>query len=158
MSAILSAISSNHSLFNENDPWSVNVSQYLHGNDNILNDWYNSDSIILRNIPLQKWNFVVIILEDQTVDIYFNGKLAKSLKLPSPVKTGGSEADLIIGNNGGFGGSLTTLTFYERALTPQEVKALFLEGYGSGDSLASELAGLVPEITMPSIRFKKTKF
>lgn len=134
------------------------VSQFLHGNDNILNDWYNSDSIILRDIPLQKWNFVVIILEDQTIDIYFNGKLAKSLKLPSPVITGGSEADLIIGDNGGFGGSITTLTIYERALTPEEVQALFLEGYSSGDSLASELTGLVPQITMPKIRFKKTKF
>lgn len=135
-----------------------NITQFLNRNDNILDDWYNSDSIVLRNIPLQKWNFIVIILEDQTVDIYFNGKLAKSLKLSSPVITGGSEANLIIGANGGFGGSMATLTIYERALTPEEVQALYMEGYSSGDSLASELAGLVPEITMPSIRFKKTKY
>lgn len=136
----------------------ADVNQYLHGDDNILNDWYNSDSIVLRDIPLQKWNFVVIILEDQTVDVYFNGKLAKSLKLPSPVITGGSEADLIIADDKGFGGSLTSLTVYERALTPQEVQALYMEGYSSGDSLANELSGLIPQITMPKISFKKTKF
>ena len=136
----------------------ADVNQYLHGDDNILNDWYNSDSIVLRDIPLQKWNFVVIILEDQTVDVYFNGKLAKSLKLPSPVITGGSEADLIIGDDEGFGGSLTSLTVYERALTPEEVQALYMEGYSSGDSLANELSGLIPQITMPKITFKKTKF
>ena len=134
------------------------VNQYLNGNDNILNDWYNSDSIVLRNIPLQKWNFIVIILEDQTIDVYFNGKLAKSLKLPNPVITGGSKADLLIADNDGFGGSLTTLTIYERALTPQEVQALYMEGYSTGDSLANELSGLIPKITMPKIKFEKTKF
>ena len=30
-----------------------------------------------------------------------------------------------------------------------------MEGYSSGDGLANELSGLIPQITMPKITFKK---
>lgn len=113
-------------------------------NENTLNDWISSDSIVIRNIALQNWNFIVVIMENQTVDVYINGKLTKSLKLPSPSFV--NNKDLVVADEGGFDGYINQLTVYDRALSPDEVMALFLKGNDDSSSWEQQLKGLLPRI------------
>jgi hypothetical protein len=89
------------------------------------------DSSALCDLPqvdLQRWVNITVAVSGKTVDVYYDGKLARSCVLPSffKVDAGGYSANLLA--YGGFGGEISTTTMYDSALNPEEVYKNYMAG------------------------------
>jgi hypothetical protein len=82
----------------------------------------------LPEIDLQRWINVTISVNGKTVDVYYDGKLARSCVLPSfyKVDAGGYSASLLA--YGGFGGEISTTNMYDTALNPEQVYKNYMAG------------------------------
>lgn len=82
----------------------------------------------LPTIELQRWVHLTIAVNGRTVDVYQNGKLARSCVLPSyyKVDAGGYSANLL--GYGGFGGMISTTSMYDSALNPESVYSIYMAG------------------------------
>jgi hypothetical protein len=82
----------------------------------------------LPEIDLQRWVNITISVNGRTVDVYMDGKLARSCVLPSfyKVDAGGYSANLLA--YGGFGGQISTTTMYDAALNPEAVYKNYMAG------------------------------
>jgi len=82
----------------------------------------------LPNIDLQKWVCVAVAVNGRTVDVYIDGKLARSCVLPALYKVdgGGYTADLL--DYGGFGGFVNSVQMYNYALNPNAVYQMYMGG------------------------------
>lgn len=82
----------------------------------------------LPEIELQRWVNVSVAVNGKTVDVYLNGKLARSCVLPKMFKVdaGGYSANLLA--YGGFGGQISTTTMYDAALNPEQVYKNYMAG------------------------------
>ena len=82
----------------------------------------------LPEIDLQRWVNISIAVNGKTVDVYYDGKLARSCVLPSfyKVDAGGYSANLLA--YGGFGGEISTTTMYDSALNPEQVYKNYMAG------------------------------
>ena len=82
----------------------------------------------LPEIDLQRWVHITVAANGKTVDIYLDGKLAKSCVLPANFKvdSGGYQATLF--PMGGFGGQISTTTMYDAALNPEAVYKNYMQG------------------------------
>lgn len=78
-----------------------------------------TESILISNIPAQKWVHFAIVVTQYTVDVYINGTLRQHhtlTQLPKQV-----DGPTVIGSSNGFDGQIGGLTYYARALSPIEV-------------------------------------
>lgn len=86
------------------------------------------------NIPIQTWNSLVISIEQKSIDIYLNGKLAKSCLLPGvPYIDGGS--DIVITPSPAtqqFSGFTASFKYYTTPVDPEKAWSIYRGGY-SGD-------------------------
>lgn len=82
----------------------------------------------LPQIDLQRWINITIAVNGKTVDVYYDGKLARSCVLPSffKVDAGGYSANLLA--YGGFGGQIATVNMYDGALNPEQVYNNYMAG------------------------------
>lgn len=87
----------------------------------------NSEFITYRNVPLQKWLNVVIVLENRYLDLWINGKLyhARYLKnLPLLDES----LDLLICPNDGFHGWISRFHHWDHPITKNHIKYVFNQG------------------------------
>ena len=95
------------------------------------------DDITLNNIPLQKWNHIIMTKSGNTIDIYMDGKLVKTHILSGNAYSVQDE-DIIItpresgSSEYGFAGYLSKVNYYPVAMNTREAYQLYKEGYGSG--------------------------
>lgn len=82
----------------------------------------------LPELELQRWINITVAVNGRTVDVYFDGKLARSCVLPSffKVDAGGYSANLLA--YGGFGGEIASVTMYDSALNPETVYKNYMAG------------------------------
>jgi hypothetical protein len=82
----------------------------------------------LPDIDMQRWVNVTIAVNGRTVDVYMDGKLARSCVLPSfyKVDAGGYSAYLL--SYGGFGGEISNVRMYDGALNPEQVYKNYMAG------------------------------
>jgi hypothetical protein len=82
----------------------------------------------LPEIELQRWINITVAVNGRTVDVYMDGKLARSCVLPSfyKVDAGGYSANLLA--YGGFGGQISTTTMFDAALNPEQVYKQYMAG------------------------------
>jgi len=82
----------------------------------------------LPEIELQRWVCITVAVNGRTVDVYQDGKLARSCVLPHMYKVdaGGYSANLL--GYGGFGGLLANTAMYDAALNPQAVYQNYMAG------------------------------
>ena len=94
----------------------------------------------LPEIDIQKWIQVAVAVNGKTVDIYMDGKLARSCVLPSFYKVdhGGYQADLL--DYGGFGGYVSSVQMYNYALAPNAVYNMYMSGPSPITNLGQYLA------------------
>jgi len=79
------------------------------------------ESVLISNIPSQKWIHFAIVVTQYTVDIYINGTIRQHhtlVQLPKQADTATT-----IGSSNGFDGQVGGLTYYSRALSPLEISA-----------------------------------
>ena len=82
----------------------------------------------LPEIDLQRWVHLTVSVNAKTVDVYMDGKLARSCVLPSQYKVDSSIYSASLLDYGGFGGQLSTTTMYDSALNPESVHKLYMAG------------------------------
>lgn len=82
----------------------------------------------LPEVELQRWVNITVAANGKTVDVYLNGKLARSCVLPKMFKVdaGGYSANLLA--YGGFGGQISSTTMYDAALNPEQVYKNYMAG------------------------------
>jgi len=82
----------------------------------------------LPEIELQRWVNITVAVNGKTIDVYLDGKLARSCVLPSlfKVDAGGYTANLL--DYGGFGGSISTTIMYDTALGPDAIYKNYMAG------------------------------
>jgi hypothetical protein len=82
----------------------------------------------LPSIDLQKWVCIGIVLNGRTVDVYMDGKLARSCVLPSFYKVDPNGAKLKLMNFDGFEGYMSNVTAYAQALNPDQLYKVYMSG------------------------------
>ncbi len=82
----------------------------------------------LPQIDLQKWINLTVSVNGKTVDVYMDGKLARSCVLPSfyKVDAGGYNTTLLA--YGGFGGEISTTMMYDVALNSEQAYKNYMAG------------------------------
>jgi hypothetical protein len=86
----------------------------------------DSYTCTVENVPLQTWFSVSVTVFQRNLDIYINGKLVKSCVLPGVPRP--AAGDIIVGNNGGFSGSVCNVHAYPKMLGPSDAATFFAAG------------------------------
>lgn len=83
---------------------------------------------VLENIPIQKWNNVILILKNRTAEIYLDGRLSKVCyfeNVPVPL----NELKVLQGGSrSGFYGRISKLQFFNNSLGYDEIQDIFQNG------------------------------
>ena len=85
------------------------------------------EKIIFKDFPLQKWNHIVINIDNRNIDLWVNGKLYRSKYLNNLPKIMDNK-DTIISKNNGFSGFYSKIYFYKHILYKRKIKLLYEEG------------------------------
>jgi hypothetical protein len=78
------------------------------------------ETILIPNIPAQKWIHVALVVDQHSVDIYINGVLRQHQTLTQLPK----QVDSPVTTGPGWDGVLARLSYWARSLSPEEVKRL----------------------------------
>ncbi len=108
----------------------------------VLNSSGNMENILIPNIPVQKTFRVHLVLMDHAMEVYMDGKLAKTRALANPPKnvTGTIWAP---GASMGSIAKVRNLHIWNRILVPSEIKAI-------GPDLASFAQTIIPGTSLVS--------
>ena len=93
--------------------------------DNSLTD---SNICDLPEVELQRWVNISVSVNGRTVDVYLDGKLARSCVLPKVYKVDAGPYSAKLLEYGGFGGQLSTTIMYDAALNPDIVYKNYMAG------------------------------
>ena len=85
-----------------------------------------AESILIKNIPIQKWINCTIRVQNTTVDIYINGVMTQRKILNNLPRQ--NYLDTYIGEDSGFQGNISALRYYDYALRYDEIQSLFGKG------------------------------
>lgn len=86
------------------------------------------ESCDIQNIPLMKWNHIVYVLNNRSVDVYVNGKLERSCALKAIPKLEKDKVFITAGSPPGYGGKIGKTQYFTRALTANEIADLYISG------------------------------
>ena len=108
----------------------------------------------IKEVPLQKWVNVTIVSSGRVLDVYMDGKLSRSCVLPNVLSVPNGKLKLRLGENGGFGGSYSTVQMWNQQLTPDVIYGIYQMGptqteFNIFNYLAS-LVGINVSFTAPS--------
>ena len=103
----------------------------------------STNSVITRhkisNIPLQKWNCLILSVDTKTFDIYLDGKLRNSFILDGTY-AGSNKKNIYLGtldNIMGFEGFITRIRYEANPINPEQAYKIYREGINA--SLAKSL-------------------
>ncbi len=97
----------------------------------------------ITNLPLQRWNHVSIILINKTLDVYLNGKLARSCTTDFiPLENTG---DVYINNFGGYDGEIANVSYVNKAISSSEIYSIYYKGFNEFN-LWKQFKSMLPSI------------
>jgi hypothetical protein len=83
----------------------------------------------LADIDLQRWINITVSVNGRIVDVYYDGKLARSCVLPDiPVAPTSGKQAIAIGQKGGYGGKISGIQFFAYPLTPDRIYSIYQAG------------------------------
>lgn len=82
---------------------------------------------MISPFALQRWVHVVVALSGKTVDVYIDGKLARSC-VQQAIYTADPAYSLRIAGNNGFAGFISGVKLFAYALNPEEVYRTYMAG------------------------------
>lgn len=85
-----------------------------------------NEEIEIPNIPLNKWINIIIKCVNNTIDVYINGTIVRSLNLLGVPKQ--NYGDVYVAMNGGFDGYISNLWYYDYAIGTQKIHDLVKSG------------------------------
>jgi hypothetical protein len=98
----------------------------------------------LPEVELQRWVCFTIVMNGRTIDVYMDGKLARSCVLPSFYTVDANGVSMKVLQYGGYDGFLSNVSVYSMALNPDQVYRIYMNG--PADTAASGFWGLVKDI------------
>jgi hypothetical protein len=111
------------------------LSNFLKGNDSgaMFSNTMESPQCDLDYIDLQRWINITISVNGKLVDVYMDGKLARSCVLPDIVMASNDGVQkMTFGGPDGFSGYFGKVSFADRALTPDRIYSTYQAGPYSG--------------------------
>ncbi len=111
----------------------------------------------INQIDLQKWNLVTITYNSKTLDVYMDGKLARSCILDSIIKPNKPTKDykLYVAPFGGFGGYMSNLVLNDYPLNPEQAWRMYMAGPGPKYSFSQYLTSLFDPKSIGSLTYPK---
>jgi hypothetical protein len=109
----------------------------------------DSFTCTVENVPLQTWFSVSVVVFQRNLDIYLNGRLVKSCVLPGIPKP--AVGDVVIGDAGGFSGSVCNFHSYPNMLGPEDAKAFFAAGTNCNAPTPTKQAPVDPNSTFVTL-------
>ena len=110
----------------------------------VMMNTYNviNEEVMIPDIPLNKWVNVIIRCESNTLDIYINGTISRSVELNGVPKQ--NFGNVFVAANGGFEGNIADLWYFNHALGTAQIQQIFENGpkttLASGSSSISSTA------------------
>ena len=101
----------------------------------------NDHTHILHNIPLQAWNFITISIHDKTLDLYLNGKLARTFITPEELQPYDNAGFITLGSLDDepiLSGFISRFNYYPRVLSPGEIYSAYLKGPAKSSDLSDK--------------------
>ena len=108
----------------------------------LLND--TSPICDLPEVELQRWVCFGIVLNGRTIDVYMDGKLARSCVLPSFYTVDVNGVSLKLLQYGGFDGFLSNVYVHNAALNPDQMYRIYMNG--PADATAGGFWGWIKSI------------
>jgi len=130
-------VSGNQSSSGSGSMWSSQTSDSLDkdSRDSTFNTLQSESGLLdgspmcdLPEIELQRWVCITVAVNGKTVDVYYDGKLARSCVLPTFYKVDASGYSAKLLGYGGFGGQISRTTMYDVALNPEQVYKIYMAG------------------------------
>lgn len=126
----------NDKINNKNKPYGLNFPNngpglYIAPNTNdlvvIMNTFNNiNEEVIIKDVPLNKWINVMIVVENTTLDVYINGTIARRHELSSVPKQ--NYGNVYASMNGGFSGYTSNLRYFNKAIGLNEIQSIVNDG------------------------------
>jgi hypothetical protein len=82
----------------------------------------------IREVPLQRWVNLTVVVSGRTMDVYVDGKLTRSCVLDSIVQVPHGKLALRMGDYGGFGGRVSYVQMWASQLTPDAIYGIYQMG------------------------------
>lgn len=115
----------------------------------------------VKDVELQKWILFTFCLNNKVMDIYMDGKLARSCVLPSMFSVGGDVTKPLsvkMAGYGGFGGFIGRTVMTNYAMNPEEVWKLYMGGPGPEMTLWKSITGLFDPNVYKDVKFPELKW
>jgi hypothetical protein len=109
----------------------TNFDQLLSGSsaNNMFAPTMETPMCDLQDIDLQRWINITVSVNGRIVDVYYDGKLARSCVLPDiPAAPATGLQSVVIGQKGGFGGKMSGIQFFAYPLTPDRIYSIYQAG------------------------------
>jgi len=102
---------------------------------------------IVNGIEYQRWILITVVANGRTLDVYIDGKLARSCVYKANYAMGGTSASTAtamfgVNNNGSLKGYLSNGNYFNYALTPDAIWSIYQAGPGSQSGIMGFFAGL----------------
>lgn len=98
-----------------------------------------NETLVVEDLPIQKWLNVSVILQLRNLDVFINGELKASLKFKTlPTYQSGN---LFVNPNGGFQGYLSKFQYYNRKIDINEIRRNFRRGPKNRNPLSNNKVG-----------------
>jgi hypothetical protein len=92
------------------------------------------ETMIIKDIPLQKWFHCAIRLENTSLDAYINGTITSRIIMQDvPAQ---NYEDVHVCSNGGFNGNISNLQYFDSALSVFQINNIVIWGRNSNASSA----------------------
>lgn len=126
----------------------INISIYSSGTNTSTSDTGSGEkqTITVENVPLQSWFSVSVTVFQRNVDVFLNGMLVKSVMLvgvPRPVN-----GNIIIGDKGGFSGSVCNVQSLPSTITPAIASAFYAAGSSCSGSASTSASSDLSNLSM----------
>jgi len=119
---------------------SLDIETYSDSKNASLDSSSNYTRYKVKNIPIQKWNCLILSIDTKTFDVYLDGKLRNSFILHGSYKNN-EKNNMYLGNMGasntGFEGFITRVRYEPSSINPQEAYNIYKAGINA--SLAKSI-------------------
>ena len=85
-----------------------------------------NETVVIKDIPLNKWVHLAIRVQSKSLDIYINGVLTQRHNLQTLPKQ--NYYDTYVGDPQGFNGFISSLNYYNYALNYDQIQADYVKG------------------------------
>lgn len=113
---------------NKNNTVTIAMATYDENSDSVDIDNYKPyETVLLRNIPMQKWVHLAIRVQNRTVDVYLNGVLAQRKNLTKVPKQ--NFGNIHVGDtNNGMHGYISNLRYFNHAVGNGQIQDMVTRG------------------------------